>query len=172
MSDTLGISTGAIKGGTKKVFRTGVNDTNAADIEGVGTIRMEGECTYKWMKFVNNVNQTNATSGACLVYTALNTVDIIASGYGCPAGVQMAPVPPSTPLGTAYFGWVQVSGPAILSTAVTGSPAAGQPLTIAGFGGTAKSTTVATLVTQADLGVYLGTTLGGNANAVYLGCPF
>jgi hypothetical protein len=170
MSDTLGVSGGLVRGGMKKVFRTGVNDTNVNDVEGVGTLRVEGECWYKWVSFVNNVSQTNARAGAVVVYTGLNTVDIVASGYGFAAGVQMAPAIGT--LGTAYFGWIQIKGPAILSAAPTGAPAAGQPLTVSGFGLTAMSTTIATLVTQFNAGTFLGATLGGNAAAVNLDCSF
>ena len=126
--------------GLKKIFRGPTTYTNtASDVEGVGTLRFEGNQLWKWVKFTGT---TAVTAGDPIYYVVtdltLSTVDDAISVL--PAGI--APV--SIAAGTPTWGWIQLEGTATLSNTPSGTLAAGVTLTKGSTAGTLAAQTAAT----------------------------
>ena len=103
--------------GIKKIFATGLTETFAEDREGLGTIRREGNKTYKYIQFDNGSGNVAAVVGNFCYYVAVTgymaslvTMDIT-DFDGVGAGVFQAIIPDQ------YYGWIQIGGPATLTTA-------------------------------------------------------
>ena len=114
--------------GAKKVFITRLTDTSDKDLEGVGTIRWEGNKCYKWVKYDTAAGNVAAVAGQVAYYMSTGDVtsDVSAS-LSIGAGVLQAAIP------DANYGWVQIKGEATLSIALTGG-ANGNALTPVGAG--------------------------------------
>lgn len=123
--------------GIKKVFATRLSDVDVVDREGVGTIRIEGNRVYKYLKILNVTATVAGVAGDAIGYGAdkydLNTAVIDESDADTipiPAGILCGTV--AGVLATAYYCWSQIVGPAIVTVTVAGSAVAGDPFRLVG----------------------------------------
>ncbi len=134
-----GQTPGSAGKGIKKVFATGLTETSATDMEGVGAIRFEGNKVYKWVKYNNGSGDVASIAGDCAYYYGVagdavtggyeNSVVTMdrTDGFGVGAGVFQAII------ADGEFGWLQIRGPATLTQALT-SGSDGGALTEVGAG--------------------------------------
>ncbi len=161
--------------GIKKVFLTKLTEVATAtqgDKEGVGTIRFEGNKVYKWVKFNNGAGNVASVAGNMSYYYGVGgdaadgdgyedsivTMDRT-DGFMC-AGVFQAII---ADLG---FGWIQIKGPATLTTAFTAG-ADGNAMHFAGAGADG-TIDVSGLVTDD----FAGVATDHSAEMMALDCPF
>lgn len=157
--------------GAKKVFLTKLTDTSTLDKEGVGTLRWEGNKCYKWVLYNNGAGSVAAVAGNIVFYYALSgdgvsggyennevTADVTDSG-GIAAGVLQAVIADGS------YGWIQIKGPATLTTALTAG-SDGNALTAIGAGDSTMD--VSGLVTDAVVAY----ATDASAKKVALECPF
>ena len=118
--------------GSKVVFGTALTDTATTDIEGIGTLRWDGDKLYRWVK---NGEATAQAAGNLVCHQFSNGSTAIehiltplTADLGFMAGVCISAIP-----ATPGYGWIQVlgyGGAALLPhTQTTGSYAAGDYLT-------------------------------------------
>lgn len=125
-------------GGEKKIFITRLTDTSTSDLEGVGTIRWEGNKAYKWVLYNQGAGAVAAAAGNVAYY--YGAAGVGTSGYTnsevtsdvsdspkVGAGVLQAAI------ANGSYGWVQIKGVATLTTALTAG-ADGNALTPVGAG--------------------------------------
>ena len=122
--------------GVKKIFRTKLTDTSTTDLEGVNTLRWEGNKCYKWVKYNYGAGSVAAVAGNVVYSYAL-------SGDGVSAGYENGEVTMDLTDGLiamgilqaiiahGSYGWIQVKGPATVTTALTAG-ADGNSLTAIG----------------------------------------
>lgn len=118
--------------GLRNVFITPLSSVETSDKEGVGTIRIENNKVYKYVKYVDGTANLDLAAGDFVVYTSVSdtevtadTSDVVGSERG--AGVALGAV-----TADASYIWIQIQGPATLSTAIGGTPGDGDPLTAKG----------------------------------------
>jgi len=121
--------------GIKKIFQTKLTANELTDVEGIGCLRFEGNKVYKWVKYNSGAGPVAAVAGNVVYYYGASgvgtvgyddcvvTMDLTDAVLG--AGVLQAI------LTNGYYGWIQVRGPATLTTALTAG-ADGNALTIVG----------------------------------------
>ena len=139
--------------GPKRLFFTKVTENRTTDVEGIGTIRQEGDKWYRWIK---NADATALVAGQPIVYLITNgeafheQVDSpITANLNTYGGTVMSAIP------TLNFGWIQIEGyhaSNIVSIGKT-SIAAGincRPADTVAYlvGGAAQSATVASVSNQ------------------------
>jgi hypothetical protein len=158
--------------GIKKVFLTKLTETSTTDKEGVGTIRFEGNKVYKWVKFNNGAGNVASVAGNVAYYYGVGGDAADGDGYELSivtmdrtdafmtAGVFQAIIADGS------YGWIQIKGPATLTTALTAG-ADGQALTHIGAGADG-TLDVSALVT--DQVAAIATDI--SAKLVALDCPF
>lgn len=124
--------------GVKQIYETGIADTSSSDKEGVGTLRYEGNKVYKWVKYNQGAGSIAAVAGNVVYYYGVSG-DAVTGGYEdsvvtmdrtdgyLGAGVLQAII------ADGEFGWIQIKGPATLTTALTAG-ADGNALTHVGAG--------------------------------------
>jgi hypothetical protein len=133
--------------GLKRIFRSNLTTTEAVDVEGVGTIRFEGNNIYKWVEFAGTT-AVAAYEPVCYVLADVDTGTIVdGANTNIAAGISQAAVPAGTPA----YGWVQIKGMATVANAFGGTPAEGAQLT--SNGATAGALTAVTAATQAPVGI-------------------
>lgn len=117
--------------GSKKSFLTRLTDTSSTDLEGVGTLRWEGNKCYKWVQYDTGAGGIAAASGKVAYYYTLDgyknnqvTADLTDSVELGAGVLQAAP-------GDGEYGWIQIKGAATLAAALTAG-ADGDPLTPTG----------------------------------------
>jgi hypothetical protein len=141
--------------GFKRVFVTAIGDLRNTDVDGIGTLRFEGNAVYKWVKFSGT---TAVAVGDPVNYVLsdgqLNTVDTAVSAL--PAGIAVSALTTAQALLTPY-GWIQLSGVVTLSHTPSGTVAAGTPLT--------KSSTAGTLAAQTGVALFVGASIDGAQQA-------
>lgn len=137
--------------GVKKVFRTKLTDTSTVDLEGVNTLRWEGNKCYKWVKYNYGAGSVAAVAGN-VVYSYALGGDGVSQGYEngevtmdltdglIGMGILQAIIAHGS------YGWIQVKGPATVTTALTAG-ADGNSLTA--IGTTDGTLDVSALVTDA-----------------------
>jgi len=126
---------------SKQVFLTPLTAVETTDLEGVGTLRWEGNKCYKWVKLLNDTATVAGAAGDVALYDAvtgygLHTVSLdLTDGDSqpLPAGVLGATV--TGTVDTAYYCWLQIRGEDTLNAAIEtsndGTPVAaadGDPL--------------------------------------------
>lgn len=155
--------------GIKQAFLTKLTDIDTKDVEGIGSLRIEGSKVYKYCLIKNTTATVAGAAGSLVAYFA-------GTGYGTSrvvvdltdadtivvcAGALLATVTGTA--GTSYWGWVQVVGAITLDTAVS-SGAAGKSFFLST---TDKTGTVGANAYDQKAGVSLdGTT------SVVLTCPW
>lgn len=102
----------------KKIFLTKLTDTSVSDLEGVGTVREEGNKRYKWILFNNGAGNVASVAGNFAYYylaagLAANTVTMDLTDAILGAGVFQAII------ANGSYGWIQIKGNATLTTALT-----------------------------------------------------
>lgn len=124
--------------GIKKVFQTRLVQTSTKDLEGVGTLRFEGNRVYKWVKFNNGAGDVASVAAYVAYYYGVSG-DAVTGGYEdnvvtmdrtdgyLGAGVFQAIIADGS------YGWLQIKGPATLGIALT-SGSDGEALTFVGAG--------------------------------------
>lgn len=112
--------------GLKKIFVSALTDVKNTNVDGVGTLRFEGNSIYKFVQF----SGTTAIAAGDPVYyvltdKTLGTVDDAHTAL--PAGIAVSSI---GTLGTqtALYGWIQLSGIGTLSNTPSGTLAVGSPL--------------------------------------------
>jgi hypothetical protein len=120
----------SFKAALTDVFTPGTGAAAEALPQQVGTIREDLNAVYKYVEFTGT---TTIAVGDFLCYVLADDTDIPlyrvdGANTALGAGVAMAAVAS----GTIQYGWIQIEGPATLSTALAGSPAAGDELTTNG----------------------------------------
>ena len=55
--------------GIKRLFRTFLTDTSSEDVEGIGTLRFEGNNVYKWVTYSAEAGAVAAVVGNACYYT-------------------------------------------------------------------------------------------------------
>jgi len=105
--------------GMKKIFVTKLTDVKTTDVEGLGTIRFEGNKVYKWVQYNEEAAAVDGVAGEVAYYDAIDgyklhqvTSDLTASS-SIGAGVLQAI------MSEAEYGWIQIKGFATLSIALT-----------------------------------------------------
>jgi hypothetical protein len=156
--------------GIKQVFATKLTDVDSSDREGVGTLRFEGNKVYKYCKIMNTSSTVAGVAGDAVGYFALTgyadsrvVLDLsdAEATMAFPAGILVGTVTGTQAV--AEYGWVQIKGPATLSTSVN-SAAAAQSFKL---GATDKTFTICTAATDSVAGVCMNTSTG-----VALDCVF
>jgi hypothetical protein len=94
--------------GLKTIFQTKLTEVSATDLEGVGTLRQEGENFYRWVEY-----SVNSLAGQPMCYAISNgsayhqKVTTAATAHlNTFAGISMAA---ATAASTKY-GWIQIDG--------------------------------------------------------------
>jgi hypothetical protein len=112
----------------KTIFNSALTDSFEKDVEGVGSIRVEGNKVYKFVKFDNGTGNIAAAAGNAVGYlkatgysTSTVTCDV-SDTDNIVAGALLAVVP------DGYYCWVQIQGAATLAVALDDAPADGGPL--------------------------------------------
>ena len=108
--------------GIKKIFATALTETSTIDLEGVNTIRRDGNKTYKWVKYNNGAGDVASVAGNIAYYYGVSG-DAVTGGYE--NGVVTMDLTDATMgagvfqaiIADASFGWIQIRGPATMTTA-------------------------------------------------------
>lgn len=108
-------------------------ETSADDVHGVGTHRWVGNKCYKWVRYNDGAGTVAAVAGNVVYYYGVSA-DAVTGGYEnnvvtmdltdgyLGAGVLQAVI------ADGEYGWIQIRGPATLTTALSAG-ADGNPLT-------------------------------------------
>ena len=134
----------------KTSFQTQLTTVSTSDLEGVGTLRWEGNKCYKWVQYVEAAAAVDGVASEVAYYLA-------AAGDGALEGYALHKVTSdlsdSAEVGAGVlqaimsdleYGWIQIKGAATLSIALTAG-ADGDPLTPTGSAdGTLDVSTAAT----------------------------
>lgn len=157
--------------GHKASYLTGLTDTSLNDLEGVGTIRWEGNKAYKWVLYKEGAATLDIVAGDCLVYVAILasahqvTADV-SDGDTLPIGAGLAV---ATVTVTDTYMWMQIKGFATLSLDATGStPGDGDAICAPTNGGTNK----VVIIDPPDNRNHMGVSVDDSAKTVLLDCPF
>ena len=118
----------------KKIFITRLSDVADTDLEGVGTVRIERNKTYKWVQYDTGAGPVAAVIGNVAYYYAPGGVSagaqtVVTSDLSDSAGLG-AGVLQSAPTDGQYC-WIQTRGPATITPALTAG-ADGNALTAVG----------------------------------------
>ena len=153
----------------KKIWQTQLTDTSTTDLEGIGVIRLEGSRWYKWVKYNDGTGDVAAVAGNVVVYHGDDAVVIDSAcevtmdytdGDNICAGALQAIIAHGS------FGWIQIKGIAVLTTALTAG-SDGDQLTPVG----AADGTLDVVVTGA-LTHIAGYAMDVSAKEVFLDCPW
>lgn len=159
--------------GIKRIWATRLTDVSATDKEGIGAIRFEGAKIYKYIQYNQGAAALAGAAGDFVGYSAYTATniqvtpdvsDVLGAG-GMPAGALVAAM---THL---QFGWIQIRGRCVLSTAIGGTPANGSPITQVGAADRAT-----TRANESDTAAVYKTVaahcIDAAARVVSLACPF
>jgi len=123
-------------GGQKRIFVSKLTDVSSSDLEGVGVIRWEGAKCYKYVKIQNTSATVAGVAGDCVSYGAgtgytnsvvvLDTTD--ANDATNPTGAGLLQGTVAGVQNTAYYGWIQIKGPATPNQDLAGTPSNGSSL--------------------------------------------
>ncbi len=157
--------------GTKKVFITALTETSLEDLEGVGTIRWQGNKAYKWVKYIDGAGDLDIVLGDVLVYVAAKYKLSEVTADLTDAAVQ--PIGAGLAVGTVTvdltFMWMQIKGPALLSLDPAGAGADGD---VMAAGADTSGTDKVVIIDPADNLTRMGTITDDTAKEVVLDCPF
>jgi len=122
--------------GMKKIFITKLTDVKTTDVEGLGTLRFEGNKVYKWVTYSEEAAAVDGVAGEVAYYVAIDgyklhdvTSDLTASG-NIGAGVLQAIMSDNE------FGWIQIKGLATLTIALTAATDDAPQVVLGGADGT------------------------------------
>ena len=123
--------------GQKVVWSGAVTDVHTTQKEVIGSTRFHGMKVYRYHKF--DQGAIAAVSGNVVMFKA-GTQDLVTSDTSAADAAPVAAGVLVSAPADGQFCWVQCRGPATLSTALAGSPGAGDAL-IAGTDGAATKAT-------------------------------
>ena len=158
--------------GQQRIFTTKLTDVDTIKKEQLGVIRWEGNKCYKYVKIQNTTATVAGVAGDPVAYGAatgytnnLVVIDLsdADASFALPAGVLVGSVTGTA--GTAYYGWIQIKGPATVVTAIAGTPADGDLLELAATDKTVQKRTVV------DNNIF-GYAIDASAKTVSLDCLF
>ena len=115
----VGQTLGSRGGGLKQSFVTALSATHSFDAEGVGTHRYENGNWYKWVRYRKGVGSIAAVVGDVAYYYLAggaqddDVTSDLSDSVNIGAGVLQAII------ADLEFGWVQIKGKAVLTTALT-----------------------------------------------------
>lgn len=162
--------------GQKKVFATPLTAVESTDKEGVGTIRIEGNKIYKWVKLLNSTATVAGVAGDLVAYAKNGydqhtVVTDFTDADTAPVGAGLLVASVNGTAGTAEYCWIQIAGPAVANQALGGSPGEGAPLMA---GTTDKTLTLATANTTSGAlnGLPIAAAVDVAGKKVALNCPF
>lgn len=125
--------------GLKKLFMTDTGDHFAFDAEGVGTLRIEGNNIYKWVKNVTPLTDSVGPQvGSVANYLPGYDNNVVSGSWSelgrvAPAGVYLWS---STAAAGETYGWLQLTGPCIVrGLAITWFPGVAAKVDNAGVEG-------------------------------------
>ncbi len=147
--------------GLKQTFKSQLGDNDSTNQEDLGAIRYDENKVYKYVKFSGT---TAVAVGDFVCYVLSDTTGSTVDGANTAlaAGVAMA----VAASGSVSYGWVKIKGVATLSTALAGSPAAGDQLST--NGATAPAVTKSTAANFQTAAIALNVT----SKIVMVDCPF
>ena len=105
--------------GVKKIFITKLTDVSSKDLEGLGTLRWEGNKCYKWVTYSHEAAAVDGVAGEVAAYLPIDgyknndVTSAITAASDIGAGVLQAIMADNE------FGWIQIKGPATLTIALT-----------------------------------------------------
>jgi len=124
---------------TKTIWQTKLTEAYDEDVEGLGSVRWEGNACYRWVK--NESSSVALTYGQVACHTLANTTDFLklvkqaaTANLSALAGVVMATAGLAANTGTLpkCYGWVQIFGYAA-SVSVSGQTTGGSDLAVGDF---------------------------------------
>jgi hypothetical protein len=153
------------QGGSPQSFKAQLTDVDSTAQEFLGQIRYDVNKVYKYVKF-SGTTAIAVGDFLCYVTSAgatdtATTVDGANAGGLVGAGVACAIVAS----GAVAYGWIQVRGLCVLSTALAGTPSIGDLLT--NDGATTPAVTTITDVDSQEIGIAFDVT----NKLIILTCP-
>lgn len=159
----------------RQVFKTKLTDVTTDDRDGVGTIRIENNKVYKYVKVQNTTATVAGASGDPVAYDAedghtnAHVVIDLTDADAAPicAGFLLATI--TGTLATAYYCWIQLKGAVTVVTAIT-SGADGVPVYL-----TTTDKTLAKAVEADSAGNYkqvCGIAKDASAKTIIADCPW
>jgi len=120
--------------GMKRVFVTGLTDVTTTRKEELGTIRREGNKTYKYVKFLKTTATVAVVAGNVVFYSGFAASEVTADITDIEvAGLAAGHMAAAWDGVTTSYGWIQVRGLVTNPTDVTAG-ANGNALTAIGAG--------------------------------------
>lgn len=163
--------------GLKKVFVTALTDVDTVDREGVGTIRIEAQKIYKYVKYNAGTATVVLVAGDVVVYHGDDGWDDSEVCGDYTDGVVVAGVAVAV-IADDGFGWIQIGGQATLGIAIEtsndGIPVAAADGDIAVIGDADGAARRDNTVRDADaeLEAVIGTIIDASAKKVLLTLPW
>ena len=148
------------------------NAPTSGNKEGLGSIRIEGNKVYKYVRLkAVPTADVDAVAGDALCYTDYSAhevgVDVTDQEATLPAGIATGAIDMSVEKG--YYVWIQIGGPATVSTTVANSAAAGQ---LFDLGSTGVADKTFTLWISTNEYTPAGTLIHAANKEVVLSCPW
>lgn len=112
----------------KKFFNTTLSEINTSPLDTLGDLRIEDGKWYKYVEIRNTTATVAGVAGDPVAYFALTgvanhrvVIDLSdADAVPVPAGLLMGSVAGvHTPTSVSYYGWIQLTGSAVVPTAIT-----------------------------------------------------
>lgn len=163
--------------GQKRVFLTQLDSVSTTDKEGVGTLRREGNKTYKYVKLQNATATVAVAAGDAVAYLAAtghntNTVvSDITDADAAPVGAGIVGATIAGVLATAYYVWIQIKGPVTVLQTIADTPVDGQEVSMSTTDKTLTITEYAgTTPNIRQVAACMGVTTDASAKLVALDC--
>lgn len=157
----------------RQIFRTQLTDVDSTARDTVGSLRIENDIIYKYVKFTNTTATVAVVAGDPVAYKATYAAGIAvhtvvsdmtdADAQPIHAGNMMGTC--AGTLATSFYCWIQISGACVVPTAIAGTPVIGSGVMMST---TDKTLTLVTGVIN-PTGVSTSTTAANNT--VILRCP-
>lgn len=113
--------------GFKATYITAITDVDSTDIEGIGTLRWEGEKLYKYVRLQNETATVAGAAGDLCQYDAESgyknnrVVTDLTDASTMPIGAGLLAGTVAGVAGTAYYCWIQIKGAGTLVEAIAAS---------------------------------------------------
>lgn len=158
----------------RQIFKTQLTDVDTSARDVVGSLRWENDILYKYVKLANVTATVAGVAGDPVAYKATYAAGIAvhtvvldltdADAQPICAGFLMGTV--TGTLATAYYCWIQLTGPVVVPTAIGGAPVIGSGVML---DTTDKTLTKVTGVIY-PIGVSNSTTAANNT--IIAKCPY
>lgn len=149
----------------KTTYLTKLTDVDTTDREGVGTLRLESNKLYKYVKYDDGTGDLDVVAGDVVGYLAASNTFVTADVTDMDVQPVMAGAMVAAVTATDQYCWIQIGGAVTLAATVTGTtPAAGDVINMSASDKKAKVDPVA----NETLGGYMRNATTG----AYLNCPW